>query len=118
MERSNQIIAYLNRYKGGLFLIIIGAIAMYFFIYAPIEEMKKQIEIDYSFKGILIGPALFVMGIYVLIFTNGGKFSIQDLSDKEKKTFYSAFAVGFAFGFLALYWFKNQLALHGYNADL
>lgn len=119
MKNSNQIISILNKHKGGIFLIAVGIIAMYYFIYSPIEAMKNQVEIDYSFKMILIGPALFVMGLYLLVFTNGGKFSIENLSDKEKKMFYFAFIVGFAFGFLALYWFKNQLALNGYDtADL
>ena len=63
--------------------------------------MKKQIEIDYSFRGILIGTALFVMGIYVLIYTNGDRFLMQNLNGKEKKAFYFAIAIGFAIGFFA-----------------
>ena len=80
--------------------------------------MKKQIEIDYSFRGILIGLALFVMGIYVLIYANGDKFLMQNLNEKEKKAFYFAITRGFAIGFFALYWFKNKLAFYGYNTDL
>lgn len=88
MEKINQYKSILKKSLGGLFLLFIGLVAMYYFIYLTIEDSKLGKIIDYSFKGILIGPALFVMGIYVLAFTKGGKFSIQELSSREKRISY------------------------------
>ncbi len=117
MENSNHIISILKKYVGGLFLTFVGLIAIYYFSYSTIEEIKQGNSISYSFKGILIGPALFVMGIYLLVFTNGGKFSFQDLSFKEKKTFYLVLGVGFALGFLALYIVNHYLEVNGYDTS-
>ncbi|MBX9808451.1 MAG: hypothetical protein K2X95_11710, partial [Flavobacteriaceae bacterium] len=83
----------------------------------PVEAIKQGNDIDYSFKGIMIGPALFVMGIYLLVFTNGGKFSIQDLSSNEKRTFYFALLLGLALGFLALYFVNYTLEMYGYDTS-
>ena len=117
MENSNHIISIVKKYLGGLFLTSVGLFCMYYFIYSSIEEIKRGYSIDYSFKGILIGPALFVMGIYLLVFTNGGKFSLQNLSPKEKRIFYLALGVGFALGFLALYWVNHTLEIYGYDTS-
>jgi uncharacterized membrane protein len=117
LENSNHIISLLKKSIGGLFLTFVGLVAIYYFIYSIIEEIKQGNIIDYSFKGILIGPALFVMGIYLLVFTNGGKFSFQDLSSKEKKTFYLALGVGFALGFLALLIVNHYLTIYGYDTS-
>ncbi len=117
MENSNRIISIIKKYIGGLFLISVGLFCMYYFIYSTIEEITRGISIDYSFKGILIGPALFAMGIYLLVFTNGGKFSIQDLSSNGKRAFYFALLLGLALGFLALYWVNYNLELYGYDTS-
>ena len=117
MENSNHIISIVKKSLGGLFLICVGLFCMYYFIYSTIEEIKQGNNIDYSFKGILIGPALFVMGIYLLVFTNGGKFSVQNLSSKEKKLFYIAIGIGLALGFLALYIVNHYLTIYGYDTS-
>ena len=117
MENSNHIISILKKYIGGLFLTFVGLAAIYYFIYSLIEEIKRGNSIDYSFKGILIGPALFVTGIYLLVFTNGGRFSIQNLSPNEKRNFYLALGVGFSLGFLALYWVNHTLEIYGYDTS-
>ncbi len=117
MGNLHKIRSFLKKSIGGIFLIVVGAISMYYFIYLPIERMKHQLVIDYFYKGILIGPAIFVMGFYILIFTPGGRFSLQNLSSKEKKLFYLAVFIGLALGFVALCWFKNQLAMNGYNTS-
>jgi hypothetical protein len=117
MEISNHIISIVKKYIGGLFLTSVGLFTMYYFIYSTIEEIKQGNNIDYSFKGILIGPALFVIGIYLLVFTNGGKFSVQNLSSKEKRIFYLALFIGFALGFLALYWVNHYLKIYGYDTS-
>ena len=117
MENSNHIISIVKKYIGGLFLTFVGLAAIYYFIYSPIEEIKQGNNIDYSFKGILIGPALFVMGIYLLVFTNGGRFSIQNLSPKEKRIFYLALGIGLALGFLALYIVNHYLEVYGYDSS-
>ena len=100
---------------GGLFLTSVGLISSYYFIYSTLQDIKSGSDIDYSFKGILIGPALFVMGIYILVFTKGGKFSIQNLSSKQKLFFYIALGLGFALGFLAIYWVNHNLKMYGYD---
>lgn len=117
MENSNQNESFFKNSLGGLFLVFVGSFSMYYFIYLPFEEMKQGGDIDYSFKGILIGPAIFVMGIYVLLFTPGGKFSLQNLSSKEKKIFYFALLLGFILGFFALYWVNNELTIYGYDTS-
>ncbi len=117
MGDLNKIRSFLNKSLGGIFLGVVGVISMYYFIYLPVEGMKQQLVINYSYKGILIGPAIFVMGFYILIFTRGGRFSLQNLSSKEKKLFYLAVFIGLALGFVALCWFKNQLAMNGYNTS-
>lgn len=117
MKNINQYKSILKKSLGGLFLIFIGLVAMYYFIYLTIEDSKLGNSIYYSFKGILISPALFVMGVYVLAFTDGGKFSIQDLSSREKRIFYFALFVGFVFGFLALYFVNNNLEIYGYDTS-
>lgn len=117
MENSNHIISILKKYIGGLFLTFVGLVAIYYFIFSTIEEIKRGTSIDYSFKGILIGPALFIMGIYLLVFTNGGRFSIQNLSSKEKKIFYLALGIGLALGFLALYIVNYYLEVYGYDSS-
>lgn len=117
MQNSSHIISILKKYVGGLFLTSVGLFCMYYFIYSTIEEIKQGNNIDYSFKGILIGPALFVTGIYLLVFTNGGKFSVQNLSSKEKRNFYLALGIGLALGFLALYWVNHYLEVYGYDTS-
>lgn len=117
MQNSSHIISIVKKYIGGLFLTFVGLVAIYYFIYSTIEEIKHGNNIDYSFKGILIGPALFVMGIYLLVFTNGGRFSIQNLSSKEKKIFYLALGIGLVLGFLALYWVNHTLEIYGYDTS-
>lgn len=117
MENSSANLSLIKKLLGGVFLLLVGLFCSYYFIYSPVEEIKLGNTIDYSFKGILIGPALFVVGIYLLVFTNGGKFSIQDLSSKEKKIFYFAVLLGFALGFLALYWVNYNLELYGYDTS-
>jgi uncharacterized membrane protein len=117
MQNSSHIISILKKYVGGLFLTSVGLFCMYYFIYSTIEEIKQGNNIDYSFKGILIGPALFVMGIYLLVFTNGGKFSVQNLSPKEKRIFYLALGIGLALGFLALYIVNHYLEVYGYDSS-
>ncbi|MDD5150641.1 MAG: hypothetical protein PHC28_09180 [Flavobacterium sp.] len=117
MKNINQYKSILKKSLGGIFLIFIGLVAMYYYIYLTFEDSKLGNSIYYSFKGILIGPALFVMGIYVLAFTDGGKFSIQDLSSKEKRNFYFALFVGFALGFLALYFVNHNLEIYGYDTS-
>jgi len=96
MENYNSIISFFKKYIGGIFLVLVGLFCSYYFIYSPVEAIKLGNTINYSFKGILIGPALFVVGIYILAFTKGGKFSIQELSDIEKRLFYFALILGFA----------------------
>jgi len=117
MENSNHIISIVKKSLGGIFLLLVGLFCSYYFIYSPVEEIKLGNTIDYSFKGILIGPALFVVGIYLLVFTNGGKFSIQNLAPKEKKIFYFALVLGLALGFLALYWVNYTLESYGYDTS-
>lgn len=117
MENSNKFISIFKKSLGGAFLILVGLFCSYYFIYSPVEEIKSGNNIDYSFKGILIGPALFVVGIYLLIFTNGAKFSIQNLSSNEKRIFYFAVLLGLALGFLALYWVNYNLEIYGYDTS-
>jgi hypothetical protein len=117
MENSNTNISLFKKSLGGVFLLLVGLFCSYYFIYSPVEEIKLGNNIDYSFKGILIGPALFVVGIYLLVFTNGGKFSIQNLSPKEKKIFYFSLLIGLALGFLALYWVNYNLEMYGYETS-
>jgi len=117
MGNSNQNESFFKKSLGGLFLTSVGLFSMYYFIYLPSEEMKQGGDINYSFKGILLGPAIFVMGIYVLLFTPGGKFSLQSLSSKEKQVFYFALLLGFALGFFALYWVNNELSMCGYDTS-
>ena len=117
MENSNTNIPLFKKSIGGIFLLLVGLFCSYYFIYSPVETIKLGNDIDYSFKGILIGPALFIMGIYLLVFTNGGKFSIQNLSTKEKNIFYFALVLGLALGFLALYWVNYNLEMYGYDTS-
>jgi hypothetical protein len=117
MENSNTNISLFKKSLGGVFLLLVGLFCSYYFIYSPVEAIKLGNNIDYSFKGILIGPALFVVGIYLLVFTNGGKFSVQDLSPKQKKIFYFALLLGLALGFLALYWVNYNLEIYGYDTS-
>ncbi|GEM_PF-5198368 len=114
---NNLLTGYFKKHLGGIFLLLVGLFASYYFIYLPISAIKLGENIDYSFKGILIGPAIFVMGIYLLVFTKGGKFSMQELSDKEKKLFYGALIFGFALGFLALYFVHQTLKNYGYDTS-
>ena len=116
MQNSNHI-SIVKKYIGGLFLTFVGLVAIYYFIYSTIQEIQQGKNIDYSFKGILIGPALFVTGIYLLVFTNGGKFSVQNLSSKEKRIFYLALGIGLALGFLALYIVNHYLEVYGYDTS-
>lgn len=115
MENSNKL--NLKKLLGGLLLSSVGLFASYYFIYLPITEIKLGKNIDYSFKGILIGPALFVVGIYLLLFMKGEKFSMQDLSSKEKIVFYFALFLGFALGFLAIYFVNHTLEIYGYDTS-
>jgi len=117
MGNSNTNISLFKKSIGGIFLLLVGLFCSYYFIYSPVEAIKLGNDIDYSFKGILIGPALFIMGIYLLVFTNGGKFSIQNLSSKEKKIFYFALLLGLTLGFLALFWVNYNLELYGYDTS-
>ena len=117
MENSNTNLSLFKKSLGGIFLLFVGLFCSYYFIYSPIESIKLGNTINYSFKGILIGPALFVVGIYLLVFTNGGKFSIQNLTSKQKKIFYFALLLGFAFGFLALYFVNQTLENYGYDTS-
>ena len=117
MENSNTNLSLFKKSIGGIFLLLVGLFCSYYFIYSPVAAIKLGNTIDYSFKGILIGPALFVMGIYILVFTNGGKFSIQNLSPKQKNIFYFALLLGLALGFLALFWVNYNLEINGYDTS-
>ena len=100
---------------GGLFLTSVGLISSYYFIYSTLQDIKAGSDIDYSFKGILIGPVLIVVGIYLLVFTNGGKFSIKELSSNQKWIFYFALIIGFALGLFAIYLVNHNLEMYGYD---
>jgi uncharacterized membrane protein len=117
MENHNTNIHLLKKHLGGLFLTVAGLLSGYYFIYLTIEKIKSGNNIDFSYKGILIGPALFVIGMYLLVFTNGGKFSIQNLSSNKKNVFYFALLLGLTLGCLALYWVSYNLEIYGYDTS-
>ncbi|MDQ5928718.1 MAG: hypothetical protein QG594_493 [Bacteroidota bacterium] len=118
MKKDKDYKSILINALGGILFTIIGIISSYYFIYLTIEDSKKGVNIDYSFKGILLGPTLFVMGIYLIIYKKERVFSIEKLAPIEKKIFYLALFLGFALGFLALYFVNQTLEINGYDTSV
>lgn len=117
MEKADYYKSVLFNALGGILFTVVGLVCSYYFILLPITDSEKGINIDYSFKGILLGPALFVMGIYLIIYKKERFFSIEKLSPSEKKIFYFALFLGFALGFLALYVVNHTLNSNGYDTS-
>ena len=115
MQKADYYKSILINALGGIVFTVVGLVCSYYFILLPITDSEKGISIDYSFKGILLGPALFVMGIYLIIFKKERVFSIEKLSPNEKKIFYFALFLGFALGFGALYLVNHSLETNGYD---
>ena len=99
----------------GSFLILLGLVLGYFFIYRKVEQMKLQADITYSMKGMLLVSFSIVFGIFYLIFTPAGAGAWKDLTAKEKPFFIGALVLSaLVFAGLA-YWFNTQLIAYGYN---
>lgn len=102
----------------GCFLVVLGIVLCYFFIYQKIQEMKLQQDITYSVKGMLLVPVCIVFGLYYILFTPSGSGALKDLSAKEKPYFWGAMAVFLLASAGLFYWFSLQLKAYGYQGLL
>jgi hypothetical protein len=49
MEKLNKSLSFFKKSMGGIFMVVTGIFAMYYFICRTVEAMKHQLDLDYSF---------------------------------------------------------------------
>lgn len=114
MENTKPIIDFEKKTKSKvifycLFLIIIGPIFGYFFIYQKIEVMKAGLEIEYTHKAIALLSTSLSMGLYFLFLRINNDVDFKNLSIKEKKIFIGAMVFMTISVIATIVWFNTQI---------
>jgi hypothetical protein len=97
------------------FIILLGFVLGYFFIYRKIEIMKQGQDLYYSYKVIALVPMCISMGLYFMIFRINNDGHFKNLSPKDKRTFVIAMVFMALSVIATIVWFNGQLAKYGYN---
>ena len=99
----------------GIFLILLGLVLGYFFVYAKVQEMKLQQDITYHMKLMILVPFCIVFGLYYIAFTPEGAGSWKELTQKQKPWFVAALVISALATVGLAYWFNSQLTAYGYE---
>ncbi len=119
MENSKPVLDFDKKPKSKvvlycLFMMIIGLVFGYYFIYQKIEAMKAGLEIEYSYKVIALSPISLSMGLYFLFFRINNDGHFKDLQPKDKKIFVGAMVFISISVIATIVWFNIQMKKYGY----
>jgi hypothetical protein len=100
----------------GMFMLIAGGVLAYLCIILPLLEASRHEEdVSISRKGVMLAPALSVLGLVLLLM--GNERAGQMFGTREKPTVVGLIIciVTAGIGFLVYEWLKSRLRAYGYS---